>query len=248
MGTSYLRTGSFYRFPGNAVLIVLVAGFCGPPEVPTAPNVFFIKRSLRTERIRRQEIQVFFTAFIFFIFETSIFNILQFTHNHLEATLVISYALLGLAIGSLVTYFLRKSDSINFPLLVIFFMLSIILAFINITRFPGFVHLSPFMVFPFMMGNIIITFFFRTENTNRIYFFDLAGATCGIFFSVVTIPLLKTENALLICIALMSCVGFLLSKKKNRVMRAVLCTFFVISLTAMVANLQWHVLELEKIA
>jgi len=104
------------------------------------------------------------------------------------------------------------------------------------------------MVFPFMMGNIIITFFFRTENTNRIYFFDLAGATCGIFFSVVTIPLLKTENALLMCIALMSCVGFLFSKKKNKVLRAVFYIFFIICLAAMATNLQWHVLNLEKIA
>jgi hypothetical protein len=31
-------------------------------------------------------------------------------------------------------------------------------------------------------------------------------------------------------------------------MRAVFCMFFIISLAAMVANLQWHVLELEKIA
>ena len=45
--------------------------------------------------IRRQEIQVFFTAFVFFFLETSLFHLLQYTHSHLESTLVICYALLG---------------------------------------------------------------------------------------------------------------------------------------------------------
>jgi hypothetical protein len=59
-----------------------------------------------------------------------------------------------------------------------------ILAFLNITRAPRFVHLSPFMIPPFMMGNIIITYFLRAENSNRMYFHDLFGATCGLFLSI----------------------------------------------------------------
>ncbi len=202
------------------------------------------------QRIKRQGIQVFFTAFAFFFIETAFFHILHFTHDNLEATLVISYALLGLALGSLVTYLAYRIRTIHFPLLVLLFIISTVLAFLNITRLPRFVHLSPFMVFPFMMGNIIITYFLRAENSNRMYFYDLSGATCGIFFSVATIPLLKTENALFLCIAVLCIVGFVFTSQygRSRLMRAALSLLFVIALGTMIANLQWHFLDLERLA
>jgi hypothetical protein len=138
--------------------------------------------------VDRKGIQVFFTAFAFFFIETAFLHILQFTHDNLEATLIISYALLGLALGSLVTYLAFRIRNINFPLLILLFILSTVLAFLNITRAPRIVHFSPLMIFPFMMGNIIITFFLRAESSNRMYFYDLSGATCGIFFSVARHP------------------------------------------------------------
>ena len=173
--------------------------------------------------IRRQEIQVFFTAFVFFFLETSLFHLLQYTHSHLESTLVISYALLGLSIGALAAYLFKNTHTLNFPLLILCFVAAILLAFINITRFPGFVRLSPLLIFPFLVGNVIITYFFRSENSNRIYTLDLTGATCGIFFSVIFIPLLKTENALLLCITVMCVVGFLFSGqgKNSRVFKTI---------------------------
>ena len=38
-------------------------------------------------------------------------HILQFTHTYLESTLVISDALLGLAFGSITTYFVHSNGS-----------------------------------------------------------------------------------------------------------------------------------------
>ena len=201
-------------------------------------------------RVSRQGIQVFFTAFAFFFIETAFFHILHFTHDNLEATLVISYALLGLALGSLVTYLAFRLRTINFPLLVLVFILATALAFLNITRAPRFVHLSPLMIFPFMVGNIIITYFLRAENSNRMYFCDLFGATCGIFFSVATIPLLKTENALLFCMAVLCAVGFLYTGEhtRRRLLRFALSVLFVVTLGTMIGNLQWHFLDLEHFA
>jgi hypothetical protein len=173
--------------------------------------------------IRKEDLQVFSIAFTFLLLEITIFHILQFTHDYLESTLVISYAMLGLAIGSLVTYFYREKKTINFSLLVILLIASIVIAFINITQFPGFVHLSPLNIFPFLIGNIIVTFMFRTENVNRLYFFNLMGATCGIFFSIISIPLLKTEGTLILCIIILCFAGFMFNDSKrvktNRVLR-----------------------------
>jgi hypothetical protein len=202
------------------------------------------------KRISREGIQVFFTAFAFFFIETAFFHILHFTHDNLEATLVISYALLGLALGSLVTYLAFRIRAINFPLLIVLFILSAVLAFLNITRAPRFVHLSPFMIFPFMMGNIIITYFLRAENSNRMYFYDLFGATCGIFFSVAAIPLLKTENSLFLCIAVLCVVGFVFTSEygRRKLLRSAFSVLLVIALGTMVANLRWHFLDLERFA
>lgn len=196
---------------------------------------------------RRPEIQVFFTAFVFFFLETALFHLLQFTHDHLESTLVISYALLGLAAGALGACLV--GNGLNFPLLVLCFALSIVLAFISIVRFPGLVRLSPLLILPFFLGNMIITYFLKTENSNRIYFFDLAGATAGIFFSVLAIPFLKTENALLLCVAVMGSVGFLFSRRggRGRVYRILFAGLCLVSLAALAAGLRWDFLAPEKI-
>jgi len=198
---------------------------------------------------RRQAVQVFFTAFVFFFLETSLFHLLQFTHSHLESTLVISYALLGLALGALAAFFLKTDRQLNFPLLILCFALSIVLAFINITRLPEFVRLSPLLILPFLLGNIIITYFLQSGSSNRVYFFDLAGATAGVFFSVLAIPLLKTENALLLCLGLMGCVGLLAGRRDNgggacRILLALLCLG---SLSVLAANLGRPFLTLEKV-
>ena len=109
--------------------------------------------------------------------------------------------------------------------------------------------MSPLLIFPFLVGNVIITYFFRSENSNRIYTLDLTGATCGIFFSVIFIPLLKTENALLLCITVMCVVGFLFSGqgKNSRVFKTIFTALFIVFLSTLAANLQWGFLELEKI-
>jgi hypothetical protein len=200
--------------------------------------------------IDHRGMQVFSTSFAFFFIETAFFHVLHFTHDNLEATLIVSYALLGLALGSLVTYLLFRLRAINFPLLLLLFILSTVLAFLNITRAPRLVRLSPFMIFPFMIGNITITYFLRAENSNRMYFYDLFGATCGIFFSVAAIPLLKTENALFLCIALLCVVGFAFTGEygRRKLSRTLFPVLFVVALGTMTANLKWHFLDLERFA
>ncbi|MBA7615680.1 hypothetical protein ES703_22965 [subsurface metagenome] len=162
--------------------------------------------------------------------------------------MLISYALLGLSLGSLITFFFNKYPTINFSYLILLFIAAIVFSFINITQFPKQVFFSPFLVLPFALGNVIITFFFRKGNSNRIYCFDLAGATFGIFFSVILIPLLKTENALLLCLSVLSLIGLFFPEKKIK--KSIVFLFTIIlftSLTLMFSNIKLHFLELEKI-
>lgn len=69
--------------------------------------------------------------------------------------------------------------------------------------FPDFVRLSPFLILPFAVGNILVSHRYRYFNANTMYFADLLGATGGILFSIVFIPLLTTENALLLNLLLL---------------------------------------------
>jgi len=203
---------------------------------------------LNNLKFKKEEIQVFIISFVLLFLETAFFHILMFTHNYLDAVLIISYALIGLAIGSLITYFIKEYSELTFYLLVLSLAVSIIIAFINIVRFPTKIFLSPFMILPFLIGSITITFFFKKKNSNRIYFFDLLGGTFGVFISVIFIPLLKTENALMLCIGLLSIIGLFYSRKRFK--KAIRTTFIFLLIGTqllMIFNLITHNLELEKI-
>ncbi|MEE4354512.1 MAG: hypothetical protein V2J25_16755 [Desulfatiglans sp.] len=179
---------------------------------------------MHLKKVTRENIQVFVIAFSILFFETAFFHILIFTHSYLEANFVISYALLGLSIGSLIIFFIGKKR-IDFQLLIYLLIVSVALAFLNIVRFPEKVSFSPILVLPFLVANTAITLFFVRGNSNRVYFFDLAGATCGVLFSIVAIPLLKAENALLLCIFLLGVVSFFFNEgtlRKTRLLISLL--------------------------
>jgi len=200
-------------------------------------------------KFKKEEIQVFIVSFVLLFLETAFFHILMFTHNYLDAVSIISYALIGLAIGSLITYFVREYHELTFYLLILFLAISIILAFTNIVRFPAKIFLSPFIILPFLLGSITITFFFKMKSSNRIYFFDLLGGTFGVFISIIFIPLLKTENALFLCIGLLSIIGLFYNKKRSKRFLKVAFTFLLVgSQMLMIFNVITNNLELEKIA
>jgi len=203
---------------------------------------------LNNLKFKKEEIQVFIISFVLLFLETAFFHILMFTHNYLDAISIISYALIGLAIGSLITYFIKEYYEFTFYLLVLFLIVSIILAFTNIVRFPVKIFLSPFMILPFLLGSITITFFFKKKNSNRIYFFDLLGGTFGVFISIILIPLLKTENALILCIGLLSIIGlFYRGKRFKKAIKAFFIFILVSSQLLIIFNMLTSSLELEKI-
>jgi len=198
--------------------------------------------------IKREEVQAFIVSFVILFLETALFHILMFVHNYLEANMVISYALLGLAIGSITTYYFRKIDKLNFNVLTLLLMLSIAAAFINIVRFPSNTFLSPFIILPFLLGNVAITSFYMRANANRIYFFSLTGATAGVFFAVWSIPLLKSENAVFACIALLSVMALIGQGKRFRKSGIVIFSALLVGVVFLIGfNLKYHNFELERI-
>lgn len=200
--------------------------------------------------MRRQDIQVFLSAFCLLSLETVIFHILQFTHDYLESTLVISYALLGLGLGSLAAHYYRPRREIDFPMMVLILIASIAGVFLIITRLPGIEWASTLIATPFLVGNLIITYLYRGGNANRLYYFDLLGATCGVFFCILFIPLLKAEGTLVLSVVVLTLAGLVFNEGGARffVFRVAFGVIGVLSVMTMVANVQWHFLDLEKIA
>ena len=203
---------------------------------------------MRLTDITRENIQVFIIAFSILFVETSFFHILIFTHSYLEANFVISYALMGLSIGSLITFFIGKKMKIDFQMLIYLLIISTVLAFINIVRFPEKTSFSPFLILPFLIANTAITYFFVRGNSNRIYFFDLAGATCGVLFSIVAIPLLKAENALLLCIFLLALTTCFFNEGKLKKTRVLVSSIILLgSVVLVLLNFYDSRFELEAI-
>ncbi|USN44880.1 MAG: hypothetical protein H6500_03495 [Candidatus Woesearchaeota archaeon] len=194
------------------------------------------------------KVQVFAISFSLLFLETSLFHILNFTHNHLEATLLISYALLGLGLGSLISHKIINYTKEKFSIFLTLFIIATIFSVLNITRFPSFIFLSPFLVLPFLFANIVLTYFFRKYRSNTIYFIDLLGASLAVFLSLYLIPLFSVENAIAIILITLLILAILSAKglKHNSLFLQFFLLLLLLGLVgAFTYNIQTEKLSLE---
>ena len=155
--------------------------------------------------------EVFIIAFVLFFLETLYFKTSLFILDYLNAQLIISYALLGLGIGAIISHRIKSLTEnmiIGLKLLIILF---IILSFLNFILLPDYLFFSPILIIPFALGNIIIANYLKADDARKIYFFDLAGATAGVLFTLFLIPLFREENCFIIIIMIM---GFSLQARE----------------------------------
>lgn len=174
--------------------------------------------------VGRDDVEVFLVAFSLLFLETVFFKTTVFIHDYLNAILVISYALLGLGIGALISYYYRDLPEDSVATLKILLMLSIVLSFINFVYFPMNLFLSPALISPFVFGSIIIAYFLKKSGSHRIYFFDLCGATLGVFSSVFFIPMLREENCF-IFILLVLAISSSIYRYRNTIFKLFFCLF-----------------------
>ncbi|HOW57404.1 MAG TPA: hypothetical protein PKZ12_05345 [Smithellaceae bacterium] len=161
-------------------------------------NLYFAKL-----KIDRQSREVFTIAFVLFFLETLYFKTSLFILDYLNALLIISYVLLGLGIGAIISHRIKSLTEnmiIGLKLLIILF---IILSFLNFILLPDYLFFSPILIIPFALGNIIIANYLKADDARKIYFFDLAGATAGVLFTLFLIPLFREENCFIIMIMIM---------------------------------------------
>jgi hypothetical protein len=160
-------------------------------------------RLLSPRRLKLPDSIIFFSAIFlasFFViaFETIQFHVLLFATNYLNATFIISIAMLGIATGSILGFYLHK---VKIEIIMaassagLFF--SIVLSYYNIINI-GSVKYPYFLILPFIFASVIIAVIFAKRNSNSVYFTNLISSALGILFPILLVPVFKSENCIFI--------------------------------------------------
>ncbi len=153
-------------------------------------------RSLRDIII--YNIAMFLFSFSVMALETIFMHQLLIITDYLTATYVIAIAMIGIAIGGFISFYLAriKGYAVMF-IAALCFMASIPLSYYNIVRIGEFQY-PYFLVLPFLFSSVIISHLFARGHSNRVYFTNLAASAAGVIFPIFSVSTIKSENVLIV--------------------------------------------------
>jgi len=153
-------------------------------------------RSLRDSII--YNIAMFLFSFSVMALETIFMHKLLIITNYLTATYVIAIAMIGIAIGGFLSFYLAriKGYAVMF-IAALCFMVSIPLCYYTIVRIGEFEY-PYYLVLPFVFSAVIISLLFARGNSNKIYFTNLAASAAGVIFPIFSVSAIKSENVLIV--------------------------------------------------
>jgi poly-gamma-glutamate capsule biosynthesis protein CapA/YwtB (metallophosphatase superfamily)/spermidine synthase/predicted TIM-barrel fold metal-dependent hydrolase len=144
--------------------------------------------------------------------ETVFFHVLTYIDCYLQATGVISVALLGISAGGFGGYVLSKKGwRWLLPFSALAAGIGIALCIPNFLFFPQYLKYPVILVTPFFFLAVIVTHLFTQLRENEACFWSLLGAAAGVLAVCVSVPLMKSENVILTCIAFCGAAGLILS-------------------------------------
>jgi len=157
------------------------------------------------------------TACTLIALETVSFQTLVYVNEYLVATQVISVALMGIALGGLLSYFISKSAERTMPgILLTLYPLALLMTFPVIIRLnPHPVLMMILMTVPYVIASMIISLMFNTMKPGIVYLFDLVGAGLGAFLAVAAIPFLREEGSFFL-IAAIGCISIIIFSFMHR--------------------------------
>ncbi|HPS58505.1 MAG TPA: hypothetical protein PK514_10405 [Spirochaetota bacterium] len=154
------------------------------------------KTSLRDSIVYNSAMFLF--SFAVMALETLFMHQLLIITNYLTATFVISLAMLGIAFGSFISFYIARFRGFWIILVAaLFFAASIPLSYYNIVRIGEYGY-PYFLVLPFFFAAIIISLLFSKANSNKIYFANLIASAAGVIFPIFTVSSIKSENTLIV--------------------------------------------------
>ena len=155
---------------------------------------------------------VFSVALIVIALESVMFQTIVYVTNYLSAMQVLSIALLGIAFGGIVSFFVNKFDTDKaLTVLLTLFPLAVVgsfLVIIKLSHMP--ILMMALLTTSYAIASTVISLMFNKLKPSVVYMFDLVGAGLGAFVVVLSIPLLREEGSFLLLGALGSVPLFLL--------------------------------------
>ena len=171
---------------------------------------------------------------IIMLLETLFFHVLVYINNYLEATGIISVALLGIALGGVVGYYVGKRTGTS--LLAYFALATGVTTALCIPNFiflPKYLTYPVLLVLPFLGASVIVAILFGRLPKHSAYFWNLLGAAAGVLLVCYLIPTVQSENAILLGVALAGLTALLLSSEaKARWLAGTLSLLLLLSGTA----------------
>jgi hypothetical protein len=152
---------------------------------------------------------MFVFSFLVIALETIQFHLLLVVTNYLKATFVISIAMLGIAIGSLIGFYaskLKLQGVLAVSACLLFF--SVILSYYNIINI-GALGTPWLLILPFIFASVIVSSIFMHGNSNTVYFVNLIASASGVLYPVIFLPILKSETSLMLLLTLPAAFVFL---------------------------------------
>jgi hypothetical protein len=141
-------------------------------------------------------------SFLVIALETVFYHLLQVLTNYTQTQMVIAIAMLGIAAGSLIAFYLGRINVILvMSLSALGLFISVAYAYYNVINIPllGYPIL---LIFPFIFASIIVSSLFAHGNSNKLYFTNLLGSALGVIFPIIFVPLLKSETAIMVLMIL----------------------------------------------
>ena len=154
------------------------------------------KKSLSQSIIYNLAMFVF--SFSIMAIETLFVHQLLIITNYLTATFVISIAMISIAFGSFISFYLAKLNSYVIILVsALLYTATLPLSYYNIINI-GYFQYPYLLILPFMFAAIIVSLLFSKANSNKIYFGNLAASALGVIFPIFAVNPLKSEDVLII--------------------------------------------------
>jgi len=149
--------------------------------------------------------------------EILFFHVLVYVSNYIEANAIISVALMGVALGGLLGYALRRFKlGFLLPYLAVLTALGITGCCLNIVFLPRLLSYPVLLILPFLLPSAVVAFLFVDLREYTAYFWNLSGATLGVVLACFTIPAVRSENALLLSIVFCGVLSFFLAMRGKR--------------------------------
>ena len=115
-------------------------------------------KSLPKISVRSYLVSVFILSFGVIFFETIFFHLLKYVSYYLEASSIISIALLGISLGGFAAFYLKKRAAEVLPLSVLLFPVMALSSFFVITYFSAEIsRYSWLLIPPFFFASLVIS-------------------------------------------------------------------------------------------